>query len=715
MRALPTLFLGVVVGGVAVGACLAAIVPGVEEMATAHRYSVKTVGKLRALSQKSTVLWSDGSKMDELGIIDRKNVSYADLAASLGGQRVINAVIAAEDRTFWTNNGIDLGAVFRAFITNVTSGGIEQGGSTLTQQLVKNRILTPARDVNRKVKEIEDALRLNNRFSKEKILEEYLNTVYFGQNSYGVKSAASRFFITQDPGAILPRGKTLDELTIGEAALLAGVIASPEGSNPFRFPTRAWKRRADVLQAQVDLHYITQGEADAANLEPLPTWLPPDELRPGSYRTDEVQNRLLEDPRLGATPTARRDALLRGGLTITTTFDKRLQRSASDATRDSLPASPSGPDWVSSLVAIEPNTGAVRAMVGGPNYRENQYNIATHPVGRQPGSTWKVITLAAALAYGYSPNDTVAGDQPCSVPKFFGDATTINAADGEGGMNDLWHQTADSVNCAFVRLSTSVGQDRVMEMAHKMGITQQRLFPHLTLSIGDIEATPLEMATVIATIASGGVHQTPYVVQKVVAPNGTVLIDETNRLGLGDRVLDQDVAECAQLVLRDVIASGTGTKAALEGHQPFGKTGTTDQLSDAWFIGATPQLATSVWFGNRTTSRLSAGFGGDVAAPIWRGIHAGRARGPTGHPVTGARSVTPSATASADRSTRMGVTTLPSRAHASSRFRRHRFRPYRPRMCPMPAATDRSSLVQAAQEVQPTTFRRTRRIVRVVW
>ncbi len=145
MRALPTLFLGVVVGGVAVGACLAAIVPGVEEMATAHRYSVKTVGKLRALSQKSTVLWSDGSKMDELGIIDRKNVSYADLAASLGGQRVINAVIAAEDRTFWTNNGIDLGAVFRAFITNVTSGGIEQGGSTLTQQLVKNRILTPAR------------------------------------------------------------------------------------------------------------------------------------------------------------------------------------------------------------------------------------------------------------------------------------------------------------------------------------------------------------------------------------------------------------------------------------------------------------------------------------------------------------------------------------------------------------------------------------------
>ena len=213
---------------------------------------------------------------------------------------MINAVIATEDQTFWTNDGIDLGAVFRAFVTNVTSGGIEQGGSTITQQLVKNRILSPARDVNRKVKEIEDALRLNEKFSKKKILEEYLNTVYFGQNSYGIKSAASRFFITQDPGAILPRGKTLDELTIGEAALLAGVIANPEGTNPFAYPTRAWKRRADVLQAEVEpgLHHARRGrrgeERADAHVVAAGT-APAEQLSSPS----EVQDRLLNDPRLG--------------------------------------------------------------------------------------------------------------------------------------------------------------------------------------------------------------------------------------------------------------------------------------------------------------------------------------------------------------------------------------------------------------------------------
>ncbi len=630
VRALRTLVLGIVVGGVAVGACLAAIVPGGAEIVSGHHYTVKTVTKLRDLSQKSTVYWSDGvTKMDELGLQDRQNVTYAELAGSVGGQRVINAVISTEDQTFWTNDGIDLGAVFRAFITNVTSGGIEQGGSTITQQLVKNRILSPARDVNRKVKEIEDALRLNEKFSKKKILEEYLNTVYFGQNSYGIKSAASRFFITQDPGAILPRGKTLDELTIGEAALLAGVIANPEGTNPFSYPSRAIKRRGDVLQSEVEQGYITQAEADAANNEPLPTWLPQDQLRPSSLLVSEVQDRLLTDPRLGNTPKKRRDTLLKGGLTITTTFDKNLQSLADDAVRNALPGSPSGPDWGSSLVAVDPATGAVKAMSQTSDFADSQYNIGTHPVGRQPGSTWKVIALAAALANGYSANDSINGSAPCSVPSKFGNASTINSEGHGGGSESLWAATAGSVNCAFVRLSTSVGQDKVMDMAHKMGITQQRLFPHLTLSIGDIEATPLEMATVMATIANDGVHQSPYFVQKVMAPNNPVpVIDETNRAGLGDRVLDQDVAECAQLMLRGVITGGTGTGyTEVPGHEPFGKTGTTDNRSDAWFLGGTPQMSTAVWFGNRATNQLSAGFGGPTAGPIWKRFMVGALEG----------------------------------------------------------------------------------------
>ena len=251
-----------------------------------------------------------------------------------------------------------------------------------------------------------------------------------------------------------------------------------------------------MLQAEVDQGYITQAEADAAKNEVLPTVLPKEELRPGSLLVSEVQDRLLEDPRLGKTPKERRNFLLKGGLSITTTFDQNLQNMADDATRNALPGSPSGPDWGSSLVAIDPPTGAVKAMSQTSDFADSQYNIGTHAVGRQPGSTWKVITLATALANGYSPNDSINGSAPCAVPKFFGNFTTINSEGPGGGNENLWFATADSVNCAFVRLSTSVGQDKVMEMAHKMGITQQRLFPHLTLSIGDIEATPLEMATV---------------------------------------------------------------------------------------------------------------------------------------------------------------------------------------------------------------------------
>jgi penicillin-binding protein 1A len=606
LRALRTLFFGIVIGGVAVGACLAALVPGATEIVTANHYTVKQITKLRGLSQKSYVYWADGSPMGELGLQDRQNITFKDLlfAPGGGGSRVINAVVAIEDRSFWTNDGIDLGAVFRAFLSNVTSGEIEQGGSTITQQLVKNRILSPARDVNRKFKEIQDALRLTKKFSKPKILEEYLNTVYFGQNSYGIKSAASRFF----------DGKQIGDLTIGEAALLAGVIANPEGNNPFKFPQRAWLRRATVLQAEVDQGYITQQDADAAKDEPLPTKEPPAEIRPDNYLVAEVQDRLFNDLRLGATAKERRDHVLKGGLKIYTTFDPHLQDLATRATTEALPRSPAGPDWVSSLVAIEPVTGAVRAMVGGPDFAESQYNIATHPIGRQPGSTWKVIGLAAALANGYSPNDTVNGS-PFSV----GNVQCVNSGDGEGGYANLWTQTAHSVNCAFVRLATSVGYDKVMQVAHDLGITQQRLFPHLTLPIGDVEATPLEMATVIATIANDGVHQDPYFVQKIVAPNGQTPIDESNRAGLGRQVLAPDVAECEQLMLRNVITGGTGTgHTEVPGHEPFGKTGTTDHRSDAWFIGATPQIAAAVWFGNRTTNTLSAGFGGPTAGPIWR-------------------------------------------------------------------------------------------------
>ena len=298
-RSLITVVVAIVIGGIAVGACLAALIPGTVEVATAHHYTAPQVKELKALAQPSQIYWADGTPMgDPIGLENRQNINTIDEVPKM----VQDAVIATEDRSFWTNDGIDLGGVFRAFLTNITSGKIEQGGSTITQQLVKNRILTSKRDVNRKIKEIEDALRLNEKFSKEKIFVEYLNTVYFGSGSYGIKSAAARFF-----------NKPLDALTVGEAALLAGVISNPTGYNPYSNPDRAIRRRADVLRGMVDAGYLTQAQSDAANNEPIPTVPPPANPIVGTdFLSTEVLQDLLKTPALGATEKERSDKILQG-------------------------------------------------------------------------------------------------------------------------------------------------------------------------------------------------------------------------------------------------------------------------------------------------------------------------------------------------------------------------------------------------------------------
>jgi penicillin-binding protein 1A len=343
------------------------------------------------------------------------------------------------------------------------------------------------------------------------------------------------------------------------------------------------------------------------------------------FLTTEVLQDLIKNPSpevvqaLGATEAERTDKVLKGGIKIYTTFDRHLQDLAVDASNT---AKPFGGDFVASVVSIDPSSGAVKAMVSGQDYALSQTNFATSPDGRQTGSTFKVITLATALANGYSPNDIVNGSSPCSVPGFEG--FTVNDEEG-GGNLPLWDATAGSVNCAFVRLATSVGEGKVIDMAHKMGVTKTNLQAFLTLTLGVFEQNTETMADVMATIASGGIHHTPYVVQKIVSTDGRVLLDMNNP---GDRVLEADVAACEQNMLRHVVVgpeNHTGENAKVEGHDVFGKTGTTDERNDAWFIGATPQLATAVWFGNwRTTkSGIQAGFGGDSAAPVFRAFMTG--------------------------------------------------------------------------------------------
>jgi penicillin-binding protein 1A len=592
-------------GSVATALCIALAIPAVLTVAQAGSSRGARLVPLRALAQRTSILDADGNLIGRLGIQDR-----VDVPLSAVPEIVQDAVVAVEDQSFWDNPGVDVHGTLRAVLANLRSGRVEEGGSTITQQLMKNRVLTAKRTANRKLREMVLAVEYSDRYSKREILEQYLNTVYFGQGAYGVQAAVERFLLRQ--GLYAPYSPPLSEVTVGQAALLAGLIANPEGDNPFLHPRRAAARRSLALERMVDQGYITQEQADVAEQEPLPSIRPTPDLRPRTSWVEEVQDQLVRDARytfLGATPDEREHRLLTGGFTVETTLDPSTQSAAQEAVDAILPEKEG---FTGALVAMDPTNGAVRAMVAGPGFEQSQYNIATTPPGRQAGSTWKVITLAAALTAGMSPNDIVDGSSPCEFPI----GRTENFEPGGGAMT-LRAATAGSVNCAFARTEVDVGFQPVIDLAHRMGIRQQTLQPILTLTLGAIETTPLEMTTVASTIASGGVRHGPSFVSRVIGPDGAVLYDASS--DPGERVLSPEVAACETDLLRGVVTGGTGTNARLADNRPVaGKTGTTDGRSDANFLGFTPQLAAFVWHGNATARVPGAGFGGDVPARIFK-------------------------------------------------------------------------------------------------
>jgi len=632
----------VLAGGAGLGLCFAALIPASATLFNSTRFSSKIADHLSTLAQRTLVYDANGNQIGIFAADDRERVKLAQVPKDL-----VNAVIATEDRTFWKNPGVDLQSTFRALWANVTSGRVEQGGSTITQQLIKNRILTPKRDLNRKVREVILAYRFADQFSKKQILEEYLNTVYFGQGSYGVKTAAERFF----------DGEPLGQLTLGQASLLAGLIQNPEGYNPFVHPDAARERRLVVLQRMIDQHYINRMQAFAAALEPLPTKLPPADYRPDNYFLAEVEQRLLDDPRLGATAADRENAVLRGGLRVYTTYDPRLQYLAQQAIAGTLAqATPRADGITAAMVVMDPQTGAVRALIGGPGFQQNQFDIATHyragaNSGRQPGSTFKVVTLATAIENGYSPNDSVSGTSPCVVqfPGYPPTPPLKNAEQGPG-TESIRTATVDSVNCAYLRIGASLGLDKITEMAQRLGIcagatTTKATCPYWQLDKTDNRPdvngntaqvkvptmvygsaggqTPLDMATIFNTFAADGVRHDPIFVTKVVGPDGKTIFQNKTA---GNRVIDPQVARTVTDILRGVITNGTGTSARLDGGRvAAGKTGTTDNETDAWFDGYTPQLTAVVWMGNLASEtpmgrvgRYNTVFGGTWPAIIWK-------------------------------------------------------------------------------------------------
>jgi penicillin-binding protein 1A len=604
----------VMLAGAALGASLALLVPAGQGYASA----VAPLGKLGVTLDtppvRSIVYDRFGTVMTTLFTEDRSPVPLEQVPRSL-----VDAVIAIEDRRFYEHNGVDYGGIFRALFKNVDVGGIAQGGSTITQQLVKNTMSTNReRDVKTKVREATLAIRLEREMSKDEILERYLNVIYFGNGAYGVQAAAERYF-----------NKPLQELSIAESALLAGIIQSPAALDPVTHPDLAARRRAEVLAAMVETGKITEQEAAEARSVPLPTSVSNKLLAQRDYFMDEVVRRLMNDPEfadaLGPTPSARYNAVFRGGLQITTSYDPILQYVAASSVAE---VAPQHPIFTAAVVLIDNADGGVRAMVAGRNFEAEQTNLVTQGK-RQAGSAFKVFTLAAALLNGYSPRDSVSG-APVYVPQIDSRWNPLRG-DCHGGTPSLTRALAISDNCAWVRTLLSLGPgnlgsdgaQKVLDTAKLMGLDISEMQPVVSTTLGTNGTTPLDMAQGYSVLAQDGILRPARFVTKIVAPDGDVLYEANTA---GTRVLPENVARTEIEMMTHVITEGTARGSANIGRPAAGKTGTTDKKADAWFVGFTPEYTAAVWMGDpKATTPMEnvngiAVFGGTYPARIWAAL-----------------------------------------------------------------------------------------------
>jgi penicillin-binding protein 1A len=508
---------------------------------------------------------------------DRVLIDYEDLPQSL-----IDAVVAIEDERFWAHPGVDLKSVARALVQNIEAGTIVQGGSTITQQYLKNVLLTPEVTADRKIEEATLALRLEENLTKEEILERYLNTVYLGGGAYGVGAAALHYF-----------GKEVAGLTLPESALIAGLIKAPSKTDPYRHPESALTRRRVVLGKMVDLGWLTSENAEVADATALrlAPAAPPEQMR-FPYFTEEVKQLLLDEPSLGATATDRYNALFRGGLQIHTTLDPLTQEAAESAISGTLPED--GP--AAALVSVEPRTGYVRAIVGGVDFYDPddpvaRFNLATQGL-RQTGSAFKPFVLAAALENGFSLTSTFAGGSSIEISTPSGPWQVENYGGANFGNLTLLDGTVWSVNIVYAQLVDVVGPQVVVDVAKAAGITSD-LQPFHAVALGAQEASVLDMASAYGTFAAEGVHISPIFVTHIETVDGRNIYSEVPVI---TEAIDRTVAQQVTAALSAVVARGTGARADI-GRPVAGKTGTSQEHRDAWFVGYTPELATAVWIG----------------------------------------------------------------------------------------------------------------------
>jgi penicillin-binding protein 1A len=564
--------------------------------------------------QKSQRLERDGQIFDSSGkrvlavlrgsesrvIVDSKDISPV----------MKQAIVAIEDQRFFEHRGVDLRGIIRAVWQDVRSKQVVQGGSTITQQFVKNTYVQSSRSISRKLKEAALAWQLEQVWSKDKILTQYLNTIYFGNGAYGVEQASRVYF-----------GHGASTLTLPEAALLAGIPQDPSLYNPVTNPKTTHRRRREVLDAMLKQHDITYNEFRVANRTLLPKAENihlPGTRGPAQYFVDYVKQQLIDSCKGGSS------TVFGGGLKVKTTIDLHLQDLARKAISKSL-TDPNGP--AAALVAIDPRDGRVLAMVGGDNYRQSQFNLAVQGE-RQAGSSFKPFVLATALEQGISPS-TVLESKPVTI--FLGDKNWyVHNYEGSNlGSIDLNTATVYSDNTVYAQLTHIVGPKNVAETARKLGIVRH-LNPFFAIGLGADPVSPLEMARAYATIANDGKR----IDNKAFGNRPRVVLSANGAKGrcggtnapIAKPAVSETDARIVTQILQGVVQSGTGKKAQLaDGRAVAGKTGTTENYGDAWFVGYTPQLVVAVWVGypNKLVPMLGEYQGKPVAggtfpALIWK-------------------------------------------------------------------------------------------------
>lgn len=516
-------------------------------------------------------------------------------------QNLQNAFIAAEDNRFYEHIGIDPIGIFRAIFANLTNRGIAQGGSTITQQLAKNAFLSQEQTLKRKIQEAMLALEIEHKYSKKEILEMYMNQIYFGQGAYGIQTAAKTYF-----------NKDVNELTLTQCAMLAGLPKSPNYYSPFNNLNEAKKRKNVVLDQMVKYGYVSAAEAEDAKNQDLGLSKSHQSKEADEYASfiDYVSQQVAK--KYGD------DALYKEGLKIYTTMDVDKQHAAVRAMRN-LPNNYTDENGLTqpqaAIVSIDPKTGHILAMVGGRG--QDSFNRASMAV-RQPGSAFKPFVYLTALQHDMTP-DTTMNDQPVT----YGGWSPKNAGGSYSGTMTLSDALAHSVNTIAVQLADQVGTKNIIANAKKMGITTlDAKDDNLAMALGGLTkgVTPLEMASAYGTFANKGVHVKPTAIVKILDRNGNVLEDASTleKEETKTRVMSEREAYEMTTMLEGVIDHGTGTAAAI-GRPAAGKTGTTDDNKDAWFVGYTPDIVTAVWIGDDTGSHsLGEIYGGTIPAEIWK-------------------------------------------------------------------------------------------------